>query len=159
MILKPIKFKTIIKSPINKIIIWLGGFIAFFSLMSLVQLTITASLDNDSLSDVWLRYMPILALIGVAYLFFGLFFHKIKKQRLLIHIVISLLSIVWLILYTISLNASNPLPDPISEPFDYKIESIFYYGGIIVAFLFMISSQIFIGLKIKRENINATYRI
>lgn len=129
-------------TTIDKIITYIGGGIAIFSLMCLFQVSIMSAEFSGSLKSVWIIYMPILALMGGLYLLFGLKFKKIKKNKLTIHTIISVSSWIWMILY---INALNTSSDATS---DNPSGKYFYAGGIIVAILVMIIPQLLIGREI-----------
>ncbi|MDZ7743239.1 MAG: hypothetical protein U5Q03_16265 [Bacteroidota bacterium] len=138
-------------ASIDKIITYIGGGIAVFSLMCIIQVSIMSADFINSLKSVWIIYMPILALIGGLYFLFGLRFKKIKKNKLIIHIIISIASLIWLTLYINALNKSDSIPND-------SIETYFYFGGIITGIVIMIIPQFIIGRKIYKIEVekNAT---
>lgn len=90
---------------------------------------------------------------------FRSFFNKIKKLRIWIHILVSVLSIIWFIFYFRAMEAITTFPDEFEDPFDYRIEFAFYHGAVVFGFLIMIVPQIIIGIKIYKINKNAIHYI
>jgi len=134
--------------------------LTIFSLFSLFQVLITRFLTEKQMSveNIWIIFMPTLLIIGLAFLLTGIFITKIKNKKLLIHSTISILSIIWLILYIVSLGENNLSPSKLPDEMDRIIASVFYYFGIIVCSLLIIIPELIIGIKlykIEKKN-NAT---
>ncbi|MDB4656129.1 hypothetical protein OAE48_04690 [Flavobacteriales bacterium] len=51
------------------------------------------------LNSVWQTFMPLLALLGVSYLFFGIFLEKAQRFQLSICLLLGFLSVVWVVAY------------------------------------------------------------
>lgn len=130
-----------IDTKIDMIIAILGGAITIFSFMMLVQSFVMPSDSLEVLKSVWLKYIPFLTAIGLLYTFFGLRFKRIKKNRLLIHILISVASWIWFIFYAMALEKANTTQME-------KTGEYFYLGGIILSILVMLIPQVLIGKKI-----------
>jgi len=149
------------QTKVTKILLIIfGGMLTIFSLFSLFQVLITRFLTEKQMSveNIWIIFMPTLLIIGLAFLLTGIFITKIKNKKLLIHSTISILSIIWLILYIVSLGENNLSPSKLPDEMDRIIASVFYYFGIIVCSLLIIIPELIIGIKlykIEKKN-NAT---
>lgn len=134
------------KNTLRIKIIIIGGLVSFFSLMMLFQSIFIFEKFDELLKAVWELYMPILSIIGLFYLFFGIFFEKFRKFKLLVHILISIASIIWFIFYFIALEKTDQFSG--LNPNENGIASFFYYFGAIIGLLIIVIPQIWIGMKI-----------
>lgn len=133
-----------------------GAIIAFFSMCCLFEMGLTHIVSSPiQAENVWKIYMPVLTIIGLANLFFGINLRKIQKGKLTIHLIISAALIVWLTLYIIALFTGNmfinrPVTYPKGSPEDVMkiVASIFGFISIIIGLAVIIVPQIIIGKKL-----------
>jgi len=86
---------------IRVFIITFGAIGIFFTLVMLLLLGIISSSSNDvTIGNKGFVYMMFLNIIGFAVLFFGIFIKRIKSQKSLIFLAISLISIICYIIYS-----------------------------------------------------------
>jgi len=165
--LESVKIKKVFQKDVNKICISIGAFYAIIGLFSigmikLQELMTTAfetppdesfSLYQDALHDIWYTYMPLMFVLGLFYLGFGLFYKKIITNKYVINLVLSIMSIVWVIGYTIStLNNADILFADLGED-KYLAYGFAGFGFIIVLAIFTIPQYI-IGKRIKNLEID-----
>ncbi len=95
--IKPISIKNIFKKDIKTICLSIGGFYAVFGVFALLMVKMqTMMISNfdpkpdesftntlNVLHEIWIVYMPLMILIGISYIVFGLSFQKIKSKKLL----------------------------------------------------------------------------
>lgn len=127
---------------LRNIIIIIGSVVTIFSTISLMQVSMMDLESLNSIKEVWKQFMPLLAIIGISYLIFGVLFEKISKNKLLIHILVCIASLLWFAFYVNALSSKISL-----EGFN-NIVVYFYYLGIVFGFLIMIIPQLLIGIKI-----------
>ena len=94
----------------------IGGFYTIFGTFSYLMIRLQAfmlsrfepppdeSFTNimNTLHDIWGVYMPLMILLGVGYLLFGLFFNKIGAKKFQVNLALSILSLIWVIAYVIT---------------------------------------------------------
>jgi hypothetical protein len=100
--------------------------------------------------EIWNDYLPFMILIGVCYIFWGLFFKKIKKYRFEINLILSILSLIWVFAYAI--RCIECFNNYLSV---FKFQYIVYiFGGLgcLVAIAFFTIPQYIIGKIIKNLN-------
>ncbi len=165
--LESVKIKKVFQKDVNKICISIGVFYAIIGLFSigmiklqeLMTTTFKTSTDErfslyqDTLNDIWYTYMPLMFVLGLLYLGFGLFYKKITTDKYLINLVLSIMSIAWVIGYTISsMNNADILFADLGED-KYLVYGFAGFGYIIVLAIFTIPQYI-IGKRIKNIEID-----
>ena len=106
------------------------------------------------LHEIWIIYMPFMILIGICYILFGLFFQKIKSNKFQFNLLLSILSLIWVLAYAIScikyikLFTSSFENDLLS--FKYITYCFAGFGLIAVTALFTVPQYI-IGKRIKQQ--------
>lgn len=130
------------KETLRRIIIIIGSVVTLFSTISLMQVSMMNLESLNSIKEVWKQFMPLLAIIGISYLTFGVLFEKVGNNRLLVHILVSIASLLWFIFYVNALSSKISL-EGFNEIIVYS-----YYVGIVFGFLIMIIPQLLIGIKI-----------
>jgi hypothetical protein len=88
-----------------------GGAMAAISLVMTIMSGVFWIMSSDVIAITLMTFMPILLFIGLAFLFFGIYITKIKVKRSLLHLIISISSILWYILFIICLPHRNSLLD------------------------------------------------
>jgi hypothetical protein len=134
-----------------------GGVMTIIPLFYLFSLVIVRFLFNNPMKGeiIWIIFMPILAIIGIMFLLTGLLIKKIKKRRLLIHIIISFFPIIWMVLYTIISFNCNHFPNKSEGEINYILARVFGYGAMVMVFLLFLVPEIIIGFKLyKIQKIN-----
>lgn len=128
-----------------------GGIILFFSVFGLLaDLLIREAATITTIEQTWLISMSFQALIGLVFMFFGIFINKIKKGKFLLHLAISALSIILIVLsdiFVVPDNASST--SNLSDP-NHHIDTIFNYFGMAIFFLMFIIPEIIIGIRLYR---------
>jgi hypothetical protein len=82
-----------------------GGAMAAISLISTIMFGFLWRLSGDDDFFIMpLIFIPFLVLVGLAFLFSGIYIKKIKFKRSLLHLIISLLSVVWYFLFIICIK-------------------------------------------------------
>ena len=162
------RFKDLFKKEVKSICIALGGFYSAFGLLALLMIKMQKlmigsfePIPDDSFQNtmnllhrIWGSYMPFLILIGICYLLFGLFYNKIKANKYQINLVLSIISLIWVIAYSIS---SIKYVDVFLKTGEKDFEFFKYIGYIFVAFGFLAVLIVFtvpqykIGKKIKEK--------
>ena len=96
MAIKQIKFVRIL-------LIIFGGAISLFALVGIILDLLLYFIDNSFAYPVdnYIIFMLIPIIIGLIYLFIGIYFIKMTKWKLPIHIVLSIVLICWFIPYFI----------------------------------------------------------
>lgn len=138
------------------ILIIYGGVKAFYAGVFFFSLLLMKLMGTDLHAEtIWFIYMPILMVLGFAFLFFGIYLKKLTIPKLKTHIILSVLSIVWLICYTISTTnvTITDQPDTNTSPI---IRLVFVIFGIIVSFSAFLIPQIIIGIKLYSAEKNRT---
>ena len=89
-----------------------GGAMAGISIIWTIMLGVFWLIFSyDVFAKTTMIFMPILIFIGLAFLFSGIYITKIKVKRTLLHLIISISSILWYILFVIFLPHHNTLLD------------------------------------------------
>ena len=138
------------------ILIIYGGVKAFYASIFFFSLLLMKLIGTDMRAEtIWFIYMPLLMILGFAFLFFGIYFKKLNIPKLNTHIILSVLSIVWLICYTISTTSVTMTnqPNTYTPP---VIRLIFVLFGIIISFSAFLIPQIIIGIKLYSAEKNRT---
>ncbi len=168
--IKPISLKQLFKKDIKTICLYLGGFYAVFGTFALLMVkfqmkmlsNIEYSLDEsftktlNVLHEIWIIYMPLWIALGLGYLSFGFFSNKIRVNKYQINLLLSILSLAWVIAYTIH---SIKFIDVFfaGMPNDFEIFKYIGYGftgfGFLAVFALMTVPQYIIGKKIKKQEI------
>jgi hypothetical protein len=82
-----------------------GSIIAVYGfLLFMVALIAILTGTHEYFLKIWCILMPILCLLGFASVFLGIKFRKIPNRKLLIHIILSTLTVIWLNSYFIILD-------------------------------------------------------
>ncbi len=163
-----ISLKQLFKKDINTICLSIGVLYALFGvfaiLMVKLQTLMLSKFDSPpneqftntlkELHEIWLVYMPLLAILGFGYLAFGLLFNKIKKGKYQINLLLSILCLIWIIAYAVSciryVDGFFAVGANDFEAFKY-IGYGFAGFGFVVAFALMTVPQYIIGKKIKQK--------
>jgi hypothetical protein len=107
------------------------------------------------LHNIWILYMPLMILLGIGYVIFGLLYHRIKVNRYQINLVLSILSLIWVIAYALScLKYLDVLFAEMATdfaPFKYIGYVIAGFGFIAVLAVFTVPQYI-IGKRIKKDS-------
>lgn len=153
----------IIKNKINpkKNCIYLGATYTLFGVFSLIIINIQDKLLSnsevnsnfsyikDNLIDIWNTFFPLLIILGLLYIIFGLLYYKIKVSKFILNLVLGILSFIWVVIYSIELiNLSDLLMDEI-EITKNLIAGLIIFGIIILIALFTIP-QFMIGKNITK---------
>ena len=166
--IKPISIKNILKKDIKTICLTIGGFYAVFGVFALLMVKMqTMMISNfdpkpdesftntlNVLHEIWIVYMPLMILIGISYIVFGLSFQKIKSKKLQINLVLSILSLIWVIAYAIScIKYMNVFFAGMSNDFEmFKYIAYGFAGfGFVAVFTLFTVPQYIIGQRIKRQ--------
>ena len=166
--IKPLSFKNLFKKDIKTICLTIGGFYAIFGIFATIiikmQTMMIPDLGDKSneaffnsmnvLHEIWSVYMPLLILLGLGYALFGYFLNKITDKKYQINLILSVLSLLWVIAYTVSsikyieifvAGIENEF-----EPFKY-ISYVFAGLGFIAVFGLFTVPQFIIGKRIKKQ--------
>jgi surface polysaccharide O-acyltransferase-like enzyme len=114
--IKPFSFRDLFKKDVKTICLYIGGLYAAFGALALLMVKMQNMMFSDFvtntddsfqnainiLHNIWTVYMPFLILIGICYLVFGLLYHKIQADKYQINLVLSIISLIWVIAYSIS---------------------------------------------------------
>ena len=126
-----------------------GSIMTFCGLYNLfLAFVISITRQTVLITGVWLIYMPFLLLPGFGYLLLGLKFKKIRDRKFLIHLIISIITIIWLIAYIIGLILSGASPKLSLGNLESTMASIFFIFGIVFASLAILIPQYIIGLNL-----------
>ncbi|MCT4636844.1 MAG: hypothetical protein N4A72_03960 [Bacteroidales bacterium] len=148
----------------------LGGAYALFGLFALAIVTMQSLMLSGSMSDIdesftnslsamhsiFKIYMPLLILLGIGYLIFGIFYNRIKSKRYQINLLLSIMCIAWIAGYIVN-NVLNV--DELNAGFANNNEALklMAYGylifGSIIALAIMAVPQYILGRAIKQNNI------
>jgi hypothetical protein len=132
-------------------LIILGGANTINGLWGLLVLAFTIFMGIQSpFKFVWGFFMPFFFIIGLAYLFFGINFNKIKVRKLMLLILISSIAIVWLLFYTIAVTAIPLYPKDISGQIIPATMNIIFYFTLSESWVTFIVPQIIIGINLYR---------
>lgn len=168
--IRPISLKQLFKKDIKTICLSIGGFYTVFGLFAIMMVKLQSmmisnfeSSPDDSFSSyfdvlhgIWIVYMPLWIILGLAYVAFGFFYKKIKTNRFQINLLLSILSLIWVIAYSIS---CIKLIDFLIADMASNIEVFKYVGyvfagfGFIAVFALMTVPQYIIGKRIKKDSI------
>ncbi len=106
----------------------------------------------SNIHSVWELYMPLLILLGLLLIVFGLTFNRLKKHKYKISVFLGLLSLIWLTGYTVKsiefirlFNATTPFGTGHSGIITY----IFAGAGLLFLFAMFTVPQYYIMKKIK----------
>lgn len=166
--IKSFSFRDIFKKEVKTICLSIGGFYAAFAVLALLmvkmQNIILSNFEtkpDDSfqnsisiLHNIWNVYMPFLILIGICYLLFGLFYHKIRADKYQINLILSILSLIWVISYSISCLKYT---DAFFKSSMHEFETFKYIGYVFAGFGFLAVFAAFtvpqykIGKRIKEQ--------
>lgn len=163
------KFSEIFKKELHKAIMIVGALYSGFSLFALLIVFLQKSTISgmsevadekfielmNQMHTLWLTFMPLLFLLGLSYVLFGFFYHKIRFNRFLLNQIISVFFIAWALSYTYSsVDYLNTFTE--SLPFQNEILSFVVNAmwgfGFIVVILFMSFPQYKIGKLIKQKD-------
>ncbi len=107
-----------------------------------------------SLFDHMLYFLPLLLMLGLSYLIFGLKYHKISADKFKISLIIAIFSIIYSLAY--SYFFLQNFNDAIKEVFNFRsaFRGLFFFLSLVIA-IFTIAMhvipQIFIGKMILKE--------
>jgi hypothetical protein len=164
--IKPISLKQLFKKDIKTICLSIGGFYAVFGAFAIlmiklqtIMLTNFESSPHESftstlkvLHEIWIVYMPLLTILGLGYLAFGFFFNKIKTNKYLINLLLSILCLIWFVAYAISsIRFMDVLFAGMANGFEAFKYILYVFAGIgfVAVFALMTIPQYTIGKKIK----------
>jgi len=161
--------KTVLRNKTSAICIAIGGFYMVFGLLDLCMIIFQKMMISDIgqfpgmkftnmlslIHGIWIIYMPLMILLGIAYLIFGLLFHQISSHKFQINLVLSALSLIWVLAYVIS-----------CLPYMHLLISDFAFGqkwfgsliyiitafGFLVVFSLFTLPQFIIGMQIRKQN-------
>ena len=108
------------------------------------------------LHKIWIVYMPLMVLLGISYIVFGLLYSRIKVNKFQINLVLSILSFIWVIAYALScikyldILFADMAKD--FEPFKY-VGYVFAGFGFIVVIAAFTVPQYIIGKRIKKQEV------
>jgi hypothetical protein len=154
----------IFKKDIKTISLSFGGFYIFIGGLALLMIEVIMPnfaptseeiflKSIDILSDIWIIYMPLLIIIGISYLAFGFFSHKIKTSRFQINLLLSLLSLFWVISYMISnLRYLETFLTGFSDSGMINIAYIFAGIGFLTVLALLTIPQYVIAKKIRKQD-------
>jgi hypothetical protein len=166
--IKSFSFRELFKKEVKIICLSIGGFYAAFGVLALLMVKMQNIMfsnfetkPDDSfqntiniLHKIWNGYMPFSILIGVCYLLLGLFYHKIKIDKYQINLVLSIISLIWVISYSIScvkyIDVFSKSAGSEFEGFKYIVYVIAGFGFLAVLAAFTVP-QYKIGKKIKEQ--------
>lgn len=154
----------IFKKDIKTISLLFGGFYIFIGAFSLLMIKFIMpnfaptseeifSKTYEILGNIWIIYMPLLIIIGICYLVFGFLNHKIKTSRFQINLLLSILSLFWVVAYMIS--NLRYLDIFLSGFRDSGMIGVFYIFaglGFIVVLALLTVPQYVIGKRIKKQD-------
>ena len=161
---------NIFKKDVRIICLTIGGFYTLFGTLALIMIKIQSIMISNFdqhpdrsflnliniLHNIFIVYMPFMILIGVCYLVFGLLFKKIKTYKYEINLVLSLISLIWVIAYALGclkyLVTFNDSFEIDFASFKYLVYGFAGFGFIAVFALFTVP-QFIIGKKIKNINL------
>ncbi|MBI9056097.1 MAG: hypothetical protein JEY96_19910 [Bacteroidales bacterium] len=161
------KLRDLLKKQAKTICLNIGVFYTIIGVFSFVMLkmqkTMITSFDTPDdnflqlmnvLHEIWSIYMPIMVFLGICYILFGLFFTKIEANKYKISLILRVLSIVWVIAYSIS---SIEFIKVFFESFGNGLEMFKYvaipfaiFGFVAVAAIFTVPQYV-IGKKILNQ--------
>lgn len=98
-------------------------------------------------------HMPFMILIGISYIVFGLLFQKIRKNKFELNLLLSILSVIWVITYAVSsLKLINLFLSELDEVefFKYIARGFAAFGFITMLASFTIP-QYYIGRAIRKQ--------
>jgi hypothetical protein len=169
--IKTFSFRDLLKKDVKTICLSIGGIYAGFGVLALLMVKMQdfmfsyseTKLDDSFqnamsiLHSIWNLYMPFLIIIGICYLSFGLFYHKIKSDRYQINLVLSILSLIWVIAYSVSclkyVDVFSKSATIGFEGFKYIVYVIAGFGFLAVLAAFTLP-QYKIGKKIKEQEVS-----
>ena len=160
--------RKLFQKDIKTICLTIGGFYVAFGALSLLIVKVqTMTIFNfdpkpddnflnmlNILHNIWIVFMPLMILLGIGYLLFGLLYFRIKVNRFQVNLVLSILSLIWVIAYAVS--SLKYLYGFFAEmatdfaPFKYIGYVIAGFGFIAVLAVFTVPQYI-IGKRIKKE--------
>lgn len=168
--IKQFSIKTLFKKDISTICLSIGGFYAVFGIMAIILIKMQTIMFSNFgqepdesfmnifivLHKIWIVYMPLMILLGISYMAFGMLYNRIQVNKFQINLVLSILSTIWVIAYSISCikYLDILLADMANdfEPFKY-IGYVFAGIGFIVVIAVFTVPQYIIGKKIKKQEI------
>ncbi len=163
------KYSGIFKKELHKAIMIIGALYSGFSLFALLIVFLQKStisgmsevIDEKfmtlmtQLHALWFMFMPLLFLLGLSYVLFGFFYHKIRFNRFLLNQIISVFFIAWALSYTYSsMDYLNTFTESLpfhNEILSFVINAMWGFGFIVVIF-FMSFPQYKIGKLIKQKD-------
>lgn len=157
------KPSKILKKEENKICISIGAFYSIFGffallMMKLQDLTISSFDDSpddlfikskEALDEVWIIFMPLMILLGISYILFGILFKKIKSDKYMINLILSILSLIWVVAYGYSILFDSDSFFAIMGEMKILAYIFATFGFIVVLGLFTVPQYI-IGKRIKK---------
>ena len=93
-------------------------------------------------------FIPILFLLGIAYLLLGIFLRKIKNTKFRIQIIISIFSVLWIIMYYFFHKSFSIQLNPGDSAYDQIDTQIFNIVGVIVPVISLLVPQLFVGFQL-----------
>jgi hypothetical protein len=158
--------KNLFKKDVKTICLSIGGIYAVFGVLALgmvkMQTMMLSNFDpkpDESfmntmkvLHKLWIVYMPLLVLLGIGYLVFGLLYYKIKVNKFQINLVLSVLSVIWVFAYALSCIKYLDILFSDFEPFKY-IAYVIGGVGFIAVIATLTVPQYIIGKKIRKEEV------
>ena len=133
------------------LLIVFGGVLTFFMFYSLLfGLIFELYHLNVYYTKLWFIFFPIFLLLGLAYLFLGILFNKIPGNKLLIHLIISIITIIWFIVNHVGLILNGDAQKISFIDFAHLMASLTYIFGIILFSLFLLIPQYIIGYHLNK---------
>jgi len=160
------KLVKIFKKEPKQICMTIGGIYAGFGTFAFFIMTMQKLMMSNigtqpdesftklmtTLHDIWSIYMPLMILLGLIYVGFGLMFNKIKTNKFKINRFISFLSLGWVVSYTISsFEFIKLFSTTTQQDFEFFGYIIYVFAGLgfLVVFGMFTIPQYMIGKKIK----------
>jgi hypothetical protein len=163
--------KQLFRKDVRTICLSIGGFYvvfgAFAILMVKIQTMMLINVEGSAsqsfinslkiLHEIWMIYMPLLIVLGLGYLLFGLLFKRLQAIRYQANILLSIFCLIWAITYSISCSRYF---DVFFAGMTTDFEALKYvaYGfagfGLLAVFVLLTVPQFVISKRLKVQRID-----
>ncbi len=135
------------------LLIILGGTLLVISIFNLIVAAMDMYRQYYNFHEKDFIFMPVLMVFGIAYLTLGTTIRQINKSRFYIHLILSTLTVFWVVIWAMYTYNDIVISDSPADPLGGN-EKVLFLTQLILRIPFVIIPQVLIGIKLKKPKMN-----